>query len=215
MRAKRAPLQQALTGTRRPLQQVILPQLLAHIDCLQASMAQVEAAIGERLLPSAQAVELRQSSPGGNATAAAPLGADLGVERTRLPSAAHLAAWAGGCPGNQQRGGKRLSGTTRRGDPWLNAVVCAVVWANARSQTSDLGAPCRRLSRRRGIDTALSAVAHSLVVIVSPVLTTHQPSYELGPDSFDSLQQAQLERHHMRRLAQLGYTLTLAPATGI
>jgi transposase len=168
MRAKRAHLQQALTGTLRPFpfQQGMLPQILAHIDVLQASMAQVEAAIDERLRPSAQAVELLPTSSGGNATAAATLVAELGVAMTRLPSAAHLASWAGVCPANQQRGGKRLSAKTRRGDTWLQAVLCEVVWANARSQTCSLGAQLRRLSRRRGIDTALSAVAHSLVVSV-------------------------------------------------
>jgi transposase len=91
-------------------------------------------------------------------------------------------------------------------------VLCEVVWANARSQTSYLGAQFRRLSRRRGIYKALVAVAHSLLVMVYPVLKTRQPYTELGPDYFDKLQQAQLERHHIRRLEQLGYTVTLAPA---
>lgn len=48
--------------------------------------------------------------------------------------------------------------------------------------------------------------------MVYHVLKTKQPYEELGPDYFDKLQQAQLERHHIRRLEQLGYTVTLAPA---
>jgi transposase len=50
--------------------------------------------------------------------------------------------------------------------------------------------------------------------MVYHVLKTQRPYEELGPDYFDKLQQAQLERHHIRRLEQLGYTVTLAPAPG-
>ena len=110
-----------------------------------------------------------------------------GVRVERLD---HLGIVAGVCPGNRQSGGKRLSGKTRSGNRWLKAVLCEVVWANARSQTSYLGAQFRRLSRRRGTYKALVAVAHALLVIVYHVLKTRQPYQELGPDYFDKLQQA-------------------------
>lgn len=67
-------------------------------------------------------------------------------------------------------------------------------------------------SRRRGVYKALVAVAHTLLVIVYHLLKTHQPSHELGPDYFERLDQAQLQRHPGRRLEQLeqlGYTVTL------
>jgi transposase len=213
MRAKLPQLRQALEGNVRPFHQVILRQILAHIEFLEASMAQLEAEIDQRLQPYAQAMQLLQTIPGVKAIAAATLVAEVGVDMSRFPTAGHLASWAGVCPGNKQSGGKRLSGKTRSGNAWLKAVLCEVVWANARSQTSYLGAQFRRLSRRRGIYKALVAVAHSLLVMVYHVLKTKQPYQELGPDYFDKLQQAQLERHHIRRLEELGYTVTLAPAT--
>jgi transposase len=213
MRAKTPQLRQALQGNVHPFQKVILRQILAHIEFLEASMAQLEAEIDQRLRPYEQAVQLLQTIPGVKAIAAATLVAEVGVDMTRFPSSGHLASWAGVCPGNKQSGGKRLSGKTRSGNAWLKAVLCEVVWANARSQTSYLGAQFRRLSRRRGVYKALVAVAHSLLVMVYHVLKTRQPYTELGPDYFDKLQQAQLERHHIRRLEQLGYTVTLAPAT--
>lgn len=214
MRAKTPQLRQALQGNVHPFQKVILRQILAHIEFLEASMAQLEAEIDQRLRPYEQAMQLLQTIPGVKGIAAATLVAEVGVDMSRFPSSGHLASWAGVCPGNKQSGGKRLSGKTRSGNAWLKAVLCEVVWANARSQTSYLGAQFRRLSRRRGIYKALVAVAHTLLVIVYHVLKTQQPYAELGPDYFDKLQQAQLERHHIRRLEQLGYTVTLAPALG-
>lgn len=35
----------------------------------------------------------------------------------------------------------------------------------------------------------------------------------LGADYFERLESTQIERYHVRRLEQLGYTVTLAPAS--
>ena len=55
------------------------------------------------------------------------------------------------------------------------------------------------------------AVAHSVLVIAYHVLREGRPYADLGPDYFDRLDAARLERHHVHRLEQLGYTVTLAP----
>lgn len=43
------------------------------------------------------------------------------------------------------------------------------------------------------------------------VLRTGRPYTELGLDYFDQLDTARIERHHVRRLEQLGYNVTLTP----
>jgi len=53
------------------------------------------------------------------------------------------------------------------------------------------------------------AVAHSLLVVIYHVLKNRQPYAELGVDHFDNLDAARIERHHVRCLEQLGYTVTL------
>lgn len=55
------------------------------------------------------------------------------------------------------------------------------------------------------------AVAHSLLRSIYYILRDRQPYRDLGPDHFDRLDTARLERQHVRRLEQLGYTVTLTP----
>jgi hypothetical protein len=53
------------------------------------------------------------------------------------------------------------------------------------------------------------AVAHTLLVIIYHVLRDGRPYQELGDDYFDQLDAARLERRHVHRLEQLGFTVTL------
>jgi transposase len=41
----------------------------------------------------------------------------------QFPSAAHLASWAGLCPGNHEGAGKRLSGKSRKDTWWLHRMA--------------------------------------------------------------------------------------------
>lgn len=67
------------------------------------------------------------------------------------------------------------------------------------------------MARRRGKKKATVALERKLLVIIYHVLRTKKPSSELGPDYFDQRQKTRLEQHHIHRLEQLGYTVTLTP----
>ena len=132
---------------------------------------------------------------------------------TRFPSARHLASWAGVCPGNKQSGGKRLAASITEGDRWLRGTLGEVAWAIVHTKDNYLEAQYHRLVRRRGKYKAIVAVMHSVLVVVYHVLRDQQPYRDLGGDYFDRLDTARIERHHVRRLEQLGYTVTLTPSS--
>jgi transposase len=90
-------------------------------------------------------------------------------------------------------------------------VLCEVAWGVARSPGTYLHAQFHRVARRRGKARAVVAVAHSLLVASYQVLKARVPYADLGPDYFDTLDASRLERHYVRRLEQLGSTVTLAP----
>lgn len=211
LRAKLPALRQALDGRVQPHHRVLLGQLLAHIEFLDESIAQLTGEIEHSLVPFEQAAALLATIPGIGAVAAAAIVAEIGVDMDRFPSAKHLASWAGVCPETRESGGKRQSSRTGKGNVWLRGMLGEVAWSAARSKGTYLHAQYHRLARRRGKHKAAMAVAHTLLVMIYHVLKQQRPYDELGADYFDRLDAARLERHHVRRLEQLGFTVTLSP----
>ncbi len=153
-----------------------------------------------------------QTIPGVGAVAAAAIVAEIGVDMGRFPSGQHRASWAGVCPDNKESGGKRLSGKTTTGNVWLRGMLGEVAWSVARSKGTYPHAQYHRLARRRGKHKAIVAVAHSVLIIIDHLLHDKRPYADLGPDDFDRLDATRLQRHHVRRLEHLGFTVTLEPA---
>jgi transposase len=211
LRAKLPALRQALDGRIQPHHRFLLERILAHIDFLEESIAHIQQEVAQRLRPYEEAMTLLLSIPGIQEVAAAAIISEIGVEMDRFPSAKHLASWAGLCPGNKQSGGKRLSGATRVGCSYLRARLGEVAWIISRMKDKYLSAQYHRIARRRGKQKAIVAVSHSLLVIPYHVLRDKKPYTDLGADYFDKLDTARVERHHVRRLEQLGYTVTLTP----
>jgi transposase len=95
--------------------------------------------------------------------------------------------------------------------PYLRAVLAEVVWVIAHTKDNYLAAQFHRLARRLGKKEAVVAVSHSVVVILYQVLSTKHPYTDLGGDYFEKLDTTRLQQHHIQRLEQLGYTVTLTP----
>jgi transposase len=212
LQAKRPELARALTGRVGTHQRFLLARQLAHIDFLEEQIAQVSAAINEQLRPFADQIARLETIPGIGRRTAEVLLAEVGPDMVRFPSAAHLASWAGLCPGNNESAGKRRSGRTRRGSPWLRAALVEAAPAAGRSKRTYLAAQYHRLAARRGTKRAALAVGHSILVIVYHLLRDGTTYQDLGPHHFDARDRRAVERRLCRRLEALGYKVTLEPA---
>jgi transposase len=210
LRAKLPDLRLALDGRVEPHHQFLLQQILAHTDFLEQSIAKVQQEIDDRLVVYQEAVTLIQSLPVQLQAGAATVIAEIGVDMTRFPSDAHLASWAGVSPGNCESAGKRKSGKTTKGNPYLRGVLCEMAWIVSRMKDNYLSAFYHRIARRRGKKRAIIAVAHKILVVIYHMLKDNKPYQDLGGDYFDQLDADRIERRAVQRLEQLGYTVTLA-----
>jgi transposase len=209
LRRKLPQLQQALVGRVGAHQRFLIAQHLAHLDFLEEHLAQVSAEIADRLRPVQEVLARLDTIPGIGPYVAEALVAEIGTDMTRFPSAAHLASWAGMCPGNDESAGKRRSGKTRKGNPWLRALLVQAAHAAARHKDTYLAALYGRLAARRGKKKAAVAVGHTILVIVYHMLRRGTEYQELGPRWFDERDREAVERRLVRRLEALGNKVTL------
>ena len=210
LREKMPELQRALAGRFRAHHRFLVAQQLAHIDDLDALIAQLDREIAERLRPFEDMIVRLDTIPGIGRRLAEILIAEIGVDMSRFPTAAHLASWAGMCPGNNESAGKRHSGKTRKGNRHLRAALTEAAQAAAHKKDSYLAAQARRLAARRGKKRATLAVGHSILVIVYHVLAHADSTYrDLGHTYFDRRDSDALERRLVRRLESLGNRVTV------
>jgi len=178
-----------------------------------SAIAQVEPPSTPPTSPLQRAVELLDTIPGVDKVTAWTMVAEMGANMDQFGSASQLAKWAGICPGNNESAGKRLSGKTPKGNIWLRRALCEAAWAASRTKDTYLAAQYKHFIVRKGKKKTIVAVAHSMLRIAYYLLTRQCPYAELGGDFFDRLNQEAVRSRLVKKLASLGYQVTLTPVS--
>lgn len=209
LRSKKAELEEALKGLVGPHIRFMLVVQLSHIDALDEAIERLSAEIEARMRPFREALLRLETIPGVGRRTAELVLAEVGTDMDRFPSASHLASWAGLCPGNNESAGKRMSGRTRKGNPWLREGLVEAARAAARTKNTYLSAQYHRIAARRGSKRAAVAVAHTILTIVYHMLQRGTAYHELGQNYFDERDKTNLVIRTVKRLEKLGYRVTL------
>jgi transposase len=125
LRDKREDLILALEGRVTDHNRFMMGQLLDHIDELDRRIHTFEERIEALSAPFKRAVVVVDSVPAVSTTAAHAILSEIGCDMSRFASGNHLSSWLGVCPGNNESGGKRLSGRTRKGNRYARAALVA------------------------------------------------------------------------------------------
>jgi transposase len=241
MKAKRGALIEALTGRFDSHHAELARILLDQIDALSTQtdklttrieqlITEVDAAAppgadhttgghtpttGGTQPPAAQVSTLQRLTeiPGIAPRGAQIILAEVGLDMSIFPTAAHLASWAKLTPRTIQSGARHRGGKTGKGNPYLKGILGEAAAAAAKTNTF-LGERYRRLVKRRGKLKALVAVARSILVIVWHLLSDPTARFhDLGPDYHTTrVNTGRKIRNLVRQLEALGHTVTLTPA---
>jgi transposase len=186
---------------------------LDQIDAIAQAIASIDKEVDSQVEPFLQPAQMLIAIPGLGPLAALVVLAEIGLDMSHFPSAAHLISWAGLCPRNDESAGKRRSTRMRNGAPWLKTVLIQCAWAAARTKGCYFQSLYHRLRSRRGAKKAIGAVAASLLTTIYHMLKNGTLYEDLGPNYFD---QKAKERQAMRlinRLHTLGYQVHIEQKT--
>ncbi|GAB3542145.1 IS110 family transposase [Arthrobacter tecti] len=214
MRAKMGLLEEAFAGRFDDHHRFLLERVLDRVDAAEADIAALDAQIEAELAPFADAAARLEEIPGIGAMAAAAIIAEIGVNMTRFPTAAHLCSWAKFAPGiNTSAGKTKGNASSGKGNRYL-ARSLGQAAVNAGKTQTFLGERYRRIARRRGNKRAVVAVGRSILTIIWHVLNDPNIRFnDLGVDYYACHTNPETsKRNHVRQLEALGFNVTLTPA---
>jgi transposase len=196
IRASRKQLYDALHGRLTDHHRFMLRLYLRQYDALEDAIneidEQVDAAIAkmDAEVTAGQAtfrslIALLCTIPGIAELAAKTIIAEIGTDMSRFPTAGHLLAWAGLCPGQNESAGTRKSSRLRKGSPWLKTLMVQCGWAAARKKDSYYKAQFNRLRGRHGAKKAVCAVAASMLTAIYHMLKNGTEHHDLDRRSTD------------------------------
>ena len=210
MKRKKDELELALHGYVNPHQRLMIKTILTHIDFLSEQITVLDQEVATRVVPFSDDVERLDSVPGIATRMAEQILAEIGTNiKKQFPSAAHLCSWAGLVPGHNESAGKRKSAKSKNGNKYLKSALVEAAHSVAASKNY-LGAMYRRTAARKGRKRAAISVAHAMLRIAYYLLTREEMYVDLGEDYFDKQKQQSIVKYAVRRLENLGYSVTIA-----
>src|SRR3954454_17390947 len=213
LRTKTPQLVEALTGRFTEHHAFLVRMHLRLIDQHTVAIDELTERIEVVIEPFRGFCDLISSIPGIGTTTAQVITAETGADMSRFPTAGQLASWAGVCPGHHESAGRTKNTHTRPGNPYLKAVLGTAAMNAARNKDSYLGARYRRLAARRGKSKAIVAIQHTILVAIWNIAQTGALYDDLGADYYTRIQPARTKRRAIRQLQELGYNVTLQPAS--
>lgn len=212
LRNKIGALTDALQGRFGDRHAFMAREYLERIDSLEESIHRLDERIKTAMVEFEPAVALLSTIPGVGAAVAHVIIAETGADMSRFPTAAHLASWAGVCPGHNESAGKVKSSQVRPGNSYLKAGLGIAAMAAARTNGTYLQSRYKRLAARRGPMRALVATEHSMIVSIWNMLTTGEIYNELGADYSSRHNPGLARRRAIAQLNRLGYKVELTTA---
>jgi len=209
-RQKATEILSSLNGTLSIPQRKLLKMQLEHLEDLRANLREVEKEIHDDFLQFEGSIELLDSIPGIDLTAAYAILAEIGKNMAAFPTAQHICSWAGLAPGNHESAGKKKKQRVSPGNNYLKTILCEVAWVIASQKKLYLSGWYWHLKQRTDSKRAIVALARKLLVIIYTMLKTNNPYNEQKFLERKEVSDQKRVKRMVNELSRLGYAVSLA-----
>ncbi len=199
----------AIDGVVSSVQKKLLKAIISHIDDMTHRIKEMDDIIDGEMHRYDEAIKELEKVPGIGKQSAKTILAEIGLDMRRFMTAAHLASWAGLCPGNNESAGKRKSGRTNKGNSTLKVTLVQCARAAVNKKDTFFRAQYERLTVRRGANRAVVAVAHSMLIAIYHILKDGVPYKDLGADYYHQFNKDQKIQACLNKLNALGWRPTV------
>lgn len=195
-----------LNGVMSELQKKMMRVLLNHLDELNIHIKELDDDINNFMKPDQkQAVAVIQDIPGIGNTSAQAIISVIGTNMERFPTDAHIASWAGLCPGSNESAHKRKSGRTTKGNALLRETLVVCAHSAVKNKSSYFSAQFARINAHRGRKRAYVAVAHSMLVAIYHMLKDGVVFKDLGAEYYNHFNRERKINAYLKKLKALGW----------
>ena len=197
-------IMRSVDGIISQVQRKLIQAVMDHIQDMTRRIQELDDIINSEMEKYEKAIKKLQEMPGLGQHTAEVILSEIGLDMKRFPSSAHIASWAGLCPGNHESAGKRKTGRINPGNRVLKTTLIQCAHAAVRSKKTYYYAQYERLTVRRGKKKAIVAVAHSMLVAIYNMLSRDLPYNELGADFFHQFNKEKKINYYLAKIKALG-----------
>lgn len=208
IKATKEEFAKALEGKITAHHRFMLQTIKQSITDKEALINTIEKQIDDSVAQYSVELERLQTIDGVGRDSAITIISEIGVNMDVFPNEQHLSSWAGMSPGNNESGGKKKSAKTIKGNKHLKSSLVECAWGATRKKDGYLKRKFQSLVSKRGKKKALVAVGHKIIIAAFFVLKNNEvykePILHTNPKK-----QKSKANHHLAKLKELGYEVTL------
>lgn len=205
LKVGKAELLKAITGRMTDHHRFMLRQIKHHMAYLESQIAVLQQEVERLLADERESIELLATIPGVNTLTAVKMLAEIGTNvQETFGNPKRLAKWAGICPGNNESGGKRMSGRTTHGNKYLKSLLVEAAWAATRTKGTYLRAKYDSMAARKGRKKALLIIGHKILKAAYIVLTARLSYMAYSVEEFEKRRNQKRIVHLQNELKGLG-----------